>query len=510
METAWSFWAKLSIDDQNYVSDTMVDEGLGDLISALNYIYGEGDDGWQATALDKPLVLSTPPTLSDFAKSLWTKFFDEAEYEWTIDTEGDFATVGEWITNELGQILTESNDQAGQAASLFGWAFNHASRDEIDETLYNLIRDVITGEGYAEYSAYQRDWRGAIQGLDADHPEYIDTDMLMPTWIENIDDPGLGAFLTWKYPTYAEAVRGYTKATTITGFEGGYLQAILGASSAQEDMFDDAWQRANPKRNRALHSTERRHLFEDANMASVIGYWDPEQEQYLGYAKDPDKSYKINPFAPDADWYDDFILNSAEHRTSLYRNAVEFAEFLDAHGEYAEGEDFARVDAGETTKAEIAKRGGFDLSDDEGNRQFSQWQMFNPLLYKANGDDFNSRVDMIKQLALSAITPVNASPKWRKAWKGGVDREYAAWIGGGNNPNSFLKSFLGTQGRVVSQTSYFAPTQGMMPGFDPYVRRGAMGEAGGYFDVYGRMSENRSPTFEELALGQMQFDPIVP
>ena len=512
-KSALTFWQGLDIDDQNYVSDTMNDPemGLGDMVSTLNFLYGEGDDGWQATMLDKAPVPSTPPTLSDFAKSLWTKFFDEAEYEWSFDTEGDFATVGEWITNELGQILTGSNDPAGQAASLFGWAFNHASRDEIDETLYNLIRDVITGEGYAENSAYQRDWRLAIQDLDADHPEYIDTAMLMPTGMAvDIDDPGLDALLTWKYPTYDEAVRGYTPATTITGFEGGYLKEILGASSAQEDMFDDAWQRANPKRNKALHSTERSHLFEDANMASVIGYWEPEQERYLGYAKDPEKRYEINPFAPDADWYDDFILNSAEHRTSLYRNAVEFAEFLDAHAEYAEGEDFARVAAGETTKAEIAKRGGFDLSDDEGNRQFSQWQMFNPLLYKINTDDFDSRVDMIKQLAVSAITPVNAPPKQRKAWKGGVDRAYAAWVGGGNNPNSFLKNFLGTQGRVVSQTSHFAPTQGTMPGFDPYVRRGAMGEAGGYFDVYGRMSENRTPTFEELALGQMQFDPIVP
>ena len=432
------------------------------------------------------------------ASSLWTMFFDQAKDEYKIDVKEGFTTEDYegWVVAELRDTrlgvpetiesgLDDRIDSSPMAASLFNWAWENAERGLLDEETYAIVQRTLTGvdkQGNKDEGAI--DYRPYIVATGELNPDVFPPD-------------NTGSFA---YPTFDDAKRGWVSTSVIgEGKEGKYYRELTGIGVKDRARFKQAWLDANPSRFLDKYNeTQIEALYQDANMASIIGevgewregqaksrgFFDRDQEEYVGYSsKDEKKRFLPRPFKPTNEWYADFIKNASAHRTALYRNAVEIAEFLDSNAWVALGEDFERMKSRGDRLEDIANRAGIkDIdTDDDALRRFQQWSLFNPLLHKGGSNDYTGAEDRIKQLAVSALVPVNANNRVRLDWKKRIEKDYDAWVGGGNNPNSFLKHAL-AGGRVLSTTSMVGGGGIPVDPHSPSMRIGEMG-AGGYMET---------------------------
>ena len=131
--------------------------------------------------------------------------------------------------------------------------------------------------------------------------------------------------------------------------------------------------------------------------------------------------------------------------------------------------------------ARIAANLGLDLDYSNHRQLFAQYKTFNPLLYKVGSKEYYAAVQAIKQAAVSALTPVQASAASRSAMTKQINRDYDIYTSTGQgSPLSFLQHML-SGGRIVSsqslapewqqQLGYLQPQPGnnpmlRLPGFD--------------------------------------------
>jgi len=405
----------------------------------------------------------------DATDAVWTEYFDEVRARFQVSLGTEYArgvpTYSEFIIDDLSKRFAEAETSGASGpytTSLFQWALDRAGSGRLDEDTYNAIRDALTGGPIAQaVSDYAKDWRNAIAEYgDANLEQW----MIPPEEYEAGEDLWLSEYIgsspIWEYPTYEVAQKGFDAETTLAP-GGAYFAALIDSSGDEQERFDDAWRDAFPNRSMLVDENLRTDMLADARMASIVGgdtgYWDPTQEKYAGYKPTGKARYDVDPFTPSQEWYNDFIKNASAHRTSLYQNAVVFADFLHKGAWQAEGEDYTRYDS---DWEKVALNLGFDLSDDEGYRTFNRWILFNPFLWGKDSDEAEKAAANIVQLGVSALTPVNAGRKVRSAWKDTVQAKYDAWVTPrpedgyeGQNPNSFLKDLFEKQGRVVGQRS---------------------------------------------------------
>jgi hypothetical protein len=416
------------------------------------------------------------PDTRNVADTAWTEYFDEMHAAFYAE-EGDILLdegYYEYLMKDLATTVATAGNTAESASSLFQWALDHGGSGRIDSGLYDAIKDVLTGAPSVQVLMdpglewHVQDWRNTITAFGEVE---LGSDWLIDELDTSVLDPPL-----WDYPSTEDAKHGFDATTTLTP-GGAYFEAMLGASKTQRDAFEAAWARAFPNRSKIADTKLRQDMFDDSIMASIIGgtsgYWEPEQLRYSGYVSDAESSrYESIPFSPNAEWLDDFIQNSSAHRTALYQNAIELADFLNRGAGQAKGEDYARAGNDE---AAVARSLGFDLSDDAAKEKFKRWSFFNPLLYKADSDNYKLAEQNIIQLGVSALTPVHASRRVRAAWKSAIQARYDAWtkpeIGEAQDPNRFLKDLFASEGRVVGQRSTIEQPMGS-------TRMGSMTDTG--------------------------------
>ena len=283
-------------------------------------------------------------------------------------------------------------------------------------------------------------------------------------------------------PSFETLMRGYdvryADINAKSAFGQAYLNDILNVQDDERDKFDKAFTNTNAQLMGGTYDDLRDSIFEDASMARFLNDegWQEQNEKYQGLVAkhlwksqldesiEPEKLYNMSGWEQDTGYYERYINNRSEEAEKLYDNAFELADFLDKTAWLAQGEDFARtLDVSGKVKSEgalakeIYDRFGLYEGAPEGRRKYSLLQTFNPLLYKAGSDNYQSAETMIKQMALSSTLPVGANPYQRQLHRSMIDQRYDEWVDSNNNPNSFLKYWL-ESGRIVStRSSYYEP-----------------------------------------------------
>ena len=255
-----------------------------------------------------------------------------------------------------------------------------------------------------------------------------------------------------------------------------YLEALVDANRDQRDVFDRAFDETHPGLTGSWYEGQKRGLFLDASLDRYFSQGDDEATMYGGYGE----TRIPTPFAKDKDWYSSWLQNRSEHQTSLFSNVEELANFLHDNRWNFEAEDYVRAgisaDVGDdevvvgkedvaTVDKRLAERLGLNLNDPTEKQRFYQFKAFNPLLHKANSEGNTNAITMIKQAAISALTPVGASAQSRSSVAKQVERDYDTFTSTGEgSPLSFLKHVLGGGRTISSQSTLWGG------GADPSIR----------------------------------------
>lgn len=396
----------------------------------------------------------------------WNRVFSElpSEYEWGefgkgIGTPQSMAAFAQEYLKEALDAVPEA-DKDKVAGQLFTWLYKNAQGEDGKETFPSIG---LTGEDFASIISAGLAGIG-ISGKSLYENEYL----FYAKDLFTVSEDGI-----WSFPQL-DVIRTHTSLNPSA--EGqDYYEDLIDAGRSRRDIFDRAFEKKHPGLDADWYRNQKSGLFQDAMIDRYFSRWDEEEDIYTGFDA-TDTSREKRPFAVDDEWLQSWLEDPYAHQTSLFSNVAELAKYLhkNAWGAF-QGEDYARLVG--TTEVEgdeeqkyttettvdieavdnkIAGKLGLDLQKSDDRRRFAQYKAFNPLLYKAGSREYHSAVQAIKQAAISALTPVGASPAARSAMTKQISKDYDVFTSTGQgSPLSFLNHVL-SGGRIVSTKSKFS------------------------------------------------------